>query len=65
MHGKEMLGKNNHLCEKVPVIVVFGATGTGKSKLAIELAKKYNGEIISADSMQVYLKLNENIFYCN
>lgn len=36
------------------VVVVLGSTGTGKSKLAIELAKKFNGEIISADSMQVY-----------
>lgn len=35
------------------VLVVLGSTGTGKSKLAIELAKKFNGEIISADSMQV------------
>jgi len=31
-----------------------GPTASGKSKLAIELAKKYNGEIINADSMQVY-----------
>jgi tRNA dimethylallyltransferase len=37
------------------VIVVCGATGTGKSKLALELAVKYGGEIISADSMQVFL----------
>lgn len=36
-----------------PIVVVLGPTGTGKSKLAIELAQKYNGEIISADSMQV------------
>jgi tRNA dimethylallyltransferase len=34
---------------------VCGATGTGKSKLALELAVKYGGEIISADSMQVFL----------
>lgn len=37
----------------VPVVVIVGATGTGKSKLAIDLALKFNGEIISADSMQV------------
>lgn len=35
-------------------IVILGPTATGKSKLAIELAKEINGEIISADSMQVY-----------
>ena len=37
-----------------PIVVVLGATGTGKSKLAIEIATRFNGEIISADSMQVY-----------
>jgi len=35
-------------------IILLGPTATGKSKLAIELAKEINGEIISADSMQVY-----------
>ena len=39
------------------VIVVLGPTATGKSKVAIELAKHYNGEIISADSMQIYDKM--------
>uniref|UniRef100_A0A8C6T7U8 tRNA dimethylallyltransferase n=1 Tax=Neogobius melanostomus TaxID=47308 RepID=A0A8C6T7U8_9GOBI len=36
------------------LIVILGATGTGKSKLAIELGQRLQGEIISADSMQVY-----------
>jgi len=36
-----------------PVIVILGATATGKSKLAVQLASEFNGEIISADSMQV------------
>ena len=36
------------------VIVVAGSTGTGKSALAVKLAKEFNGEIISGDSMQVY-----------
>ncbi|KAG1669853.1 tRNA dimethylallyltransferase [Nymphon striatum] len=40
------------------VVVVLGSTGTGKSKLAIELAKMFCGEIISADSMQVYKGLD-------
>ncbi|KAJ3609782.1 hypothetical protein NHX12_024292, partial [Muraenolepis orangiensis] len=35
-----------------PLVVILGATGTGKSKLAIELARRTQGEIISADSMQ-------------
>ena len=35
-------------------IVIVGPTCTGKTKLSIELAKKYNGEIINADSTQIY-----------
>ncbi len=35
------------------LVVILGATGTGKSKLAIEIGKRLNGEILSADSMQV------------
>ncbi|XP_072561773.1 tRNA dimethylallyltransferase [Paramormyrops kingsleyae] len=41
-----------------PLVVILGATGTGKSKLAIEIAKRVQGEIISADSMQVYRGLD-------
>lgn len=37
------------------VIVIVGATGTGKSKLGAELALHLNGEVLSADSMQVFL----------
>lgn len=40
------------------IIVIVGPTGVGKTKLSINLAKKYNGEIINADSMQVYKELN-------
>ena len=40
------------------VFVVAGPTASGKTKLAIELAKKYNGEIVSADSMQVYRRMD-------
>lgn len=36
------------------VLVVVGPTGVGKTKLSIELAKKYDGEVISGDSMQIY-----------
>ncbi len=36
------------------VIVIIGPTASGKTKLSIELAKRINGEIVSADSMQVY-----------
>ncbi|MDD2753068.1 MAG: tRNA (adenosine(37)-N6)-dimethylallyltransferase MiaA [Candidatus Portnoybacteria bacterium] len=37
-----------------PIIVVVGPTASGKSDLAVKLAKKFNGEVISADSRQVY-----------
>ena len=40
--------------EKKPLVVLTGPTAVGKTKLSIELAKAINGEIISADSMQVY-----------
>lgn len=39
---------------KQPIIVVLGPTASGKTALAVELAKHYNGEVISADSMQIY-----------
>jgi len=40
------------------IIVICGPTASGKTGLAIELAKVLNGEIISADSMQIYKELN-------
>lgn len=46
------------MARKVPLIVILGSTGTGKTKLSIELAERFGGEIISADSMQVYSKLD-------
>jgi tRNA dimethylallyltransferase len=39
---------------KLRVIVVLGPTATGKSELGIELAQRMNGEIVNADSMQLY-----------
>ena len=39
---------------KKPIVVLTGPTAVGKTELSIELAKKMNGSIISADSMQVY-----------
>ncbi len=43
---------------KFDLIVILGATATGKTNLAVKIADKYNGEIISADSRQIYKKLN-------
>ena len=42
---------------KSKIILISGPTASGKSKFAIKLAKKLNGEIINADSMQVYKQL--------
>ncbi|KAJ4341737.1 tRNA dimethylallyltransferase, mitochondrial [Ascochyta clinopodiicola] len=39
---------------KQPLIAIVGATGTGKSDLAVEIARRFNGEIINGDAMQLY-----------
>jgi tRNA dimethylallyltransferase len=44
--------------QKQKIIVILGTTATGKSDLAINIAKKMNGEIISADSRQIYKGLD-------
>lgn len=45
--------------EKLPkLIVILGPTASGKTDLAIKLAKKFNGEIISADSRQIYKEMD-------
>ena len=36
------------------IILLFGPTASGKSRLALDIAKEYNGEIVNADSMQIY-----------
>ena len=43
---------------KPKVLVIAGPTASGKTKISIELAKRLNGEIISADSMQIYKYMN-------
>ncbi|XP_073521712.1 tRNA dimethylallyltransferase isoform X1 [Phyllobates terribilis] len=42
----------------LPLVVILGATGTGKSKLALQLGRSLGGEVVSADSMQVYQGLD-------
>lgn len=44
--------------EKKKVVFVMGATGTGKTKLSVEIALKFDGEIINSDKMQVYKGLD-------
>ena len=46
------------MTQKPKVIVICGPTASGKTALSIELAKRINGEIVSADSMQIYKDMN-------
>lgn len=39
---------------KIPVVAVVGPTATGKTRLAVEISLRYGGEVVSADSMQIY-----------
>lgn len=43
---------------KIPLLVVCGPTATGKTALGIALSKEYGGEVVSADSMQIYKGLD-------
>lgn len=40
--------------QKLPLLVIVGPTASGKTALAVECAKEFNGEVVSADSMQIY-----------
>lgn len=44
--------------QKIKILVITGPTATGKSALAVEIAQKFDGKIISADSRQVYIGLD-------
>lgn len=44
--------------KKIPVIAVVGPTASGKTALSINIAKRFSGQIVSADSMQIYEKMN-------
>ena len=46
------------MCTVRHLIVVAGPTSSGKSDFAVELAHRYNGEVISADSRQIYRGLD-------
>ncbi len=43
---------------KIPVLAVCGPTASGKTTLAVELAKRFDGEVVSSDSMQIYKDMN-------
>lgn len=44
--------------ERIPVLVIGGPTATGKTAAAVEVAQSHGGEIVSADSMQIYRRLD-------
>ncbi len=46
------------MTDKIPILILTGPTAVGKTALSIELAKVLGGEIISADSMQIYRKMD-------
>ncbi len=46
------------MSDKIPVIAVVGPTASGKTKLGVELCKLLNGEVVSADSMQIYKQMD-------
>ena len=46
------------MTKKIPLVVVAGATASGKTSLSIELAEKFSGEVVSCDSMQIYKNLD-------
>lgn len=49
---------NRHMGAKHKAVVVMGATGTGKTRLAVDLALRFGGEVINSDKMQVYSGLD-------
>jgi tRNA dimethylallyltransferase len=50
------MGTQRRTCKKL--IVVLGPTASGKTKMSIKLAKEFNGEIVSADSRQIYKEMD-------
>ncbi|MBQ3692859.1 MAG: tRNA (adenosine(37)-N6)-dimethylallyltransferase MiaA [Clostridia bacterium] len=48
----------NNLENKIPLISVVGPTASGKTRLGVTLAKHFGGEVISADSMQIYKSMD-------
>ena len=48
---------------KLPLVVVAGPTASGKTALAVELALRFGGEVVSADSMQVYRGMDLSLIH--
>ena len=54
----QRLVRNMTTSSKTPILYILGATGTGKSDLAIAIGRQYGGEVINADAMQLYKGLD-------
>ena len=46
-----------YTAQKIPLLVIAGPTASGKTGLSLELAERFGGEIVSADSMQIYKRM--------
>lgn len=44
--------------EKIFAVIIIGPTASGKTSLGVEIAKRFNGEVVSADSMQIYKEMD-------
>uniref|UniRef100_J3MJF2 Adenylate isopentenyltransferase n=1 Tax=Oryza brachyantha TaxID=4533 RepID=J3MJF2_ORYBR len=53
-----LVSVNRNMGAKHKAVVVMGATGTGKTRLAVDLALRFGGEVINSDKMQVYRGLD-------
>ena len=58
VHRRHRKNHHHHNKDKDKIVVIMGATGTGKSKLSIDLATLFKAEIINSDKMQVYKGLD-------
>lgn len=58
MRTQSHILNGGYMNKQIDVVAIVGPTASGKTALSIELAKKYNGEVINGDSMQVYKELN-------
>ena len=53
--GEQM---EQNVTREIPLLVIVGPTASGKTGLAVDLARLFDGEVVSADSMQVYRRMN-------
>ena len=57
MKLKNSLAGCDFLKKQIKIVSIVGPTASGKTKLSVELAKRFSGEIVSADSMQIYKEM--------